>query len=96
MKSPIYYKINSERIEYLGKRYFRWHPFTGEVCQVYFGGGEPRKGRNAMVGIYYISSQTFFSNYLAMSYAVPCTKKEWTNACVKVLSVLLVDKPKSK
>lgn len=88
IKNYLYYKIKEDRIEYLGNRMFRWDQRPNDVTQIYMGGGEPKKGRNASVGIYMISAPTFFSNYLAMGYAIPCTKREYIKAFKQIIKVL--------
>lgn len=86
--NTFYYKIREDRIEYLGKRFFRWSQQPNEITQIYMGGGEPRRGRNATVGIYQISPPTFFSNYVAMGYAIPCTASEWKKSFKQIIKVL--------
>ena len=88
MTNYLFYTIKRERVQYLGMRLFRWNQRSNEVLQIHLGGGEPKRGRNANFGIYMISTPTFFSNYLAMGYAVPCTKTSFKKAFDKVIQVL--------
>jgi hypothetical protein len=80
MKATQFFEIKKERQEYLGVRFFKWTPLNGEIVQVCFGKGEPKRGRSDNFGVYHISQMTFFSNYLAMGYAVPCTKEKFEKA----------------
>ena len=76
MKCNIqYFAIAKERQEYLGVRFFRWDMIANKVTTVVIGPAPcARRGRSDNFGIYHISTATFFANYLAMKYAVPCSK----------------------
>ena len=77
----VYYKMAPERHEWLGVRYFRVAQSSRDsVTQVCVNPGQERRGRGNTFGIYLISRMTFFSNYLAQAYAIPCTKKEYDKA----------------
>jgi hypothetical protein len=92
-KPPVehysYYQITQSRKEYLGVRYFKVRQsFKDSVIQVVVNPGQERKGRGNTFGVYLISRMTFFSNYLAMVYAIPCTKKDYDKAFDTVLKYL--------
>lgn len=87
-KNETYYKIKPTKTEYYGNRFFKMVPNEEYITQVCQATGETKKGRGNMVGIYSIGKVTFFSNYLAMQYAIPCTKKEYKKAFDKVLKIL--------
>jgi len=87
-KNDQYYKMDKKRQEWLGVRYFRFNPNCDKVIQVCVGVGETKRGKSNTFGIYLIERLTFFTNYLAMGYAVPCTKKEYDNYFDKVLKLL--------
>lgn len=88
MKVYNFFKITKERNEWLGKRYFKIDLKSDSVIQVLVTCGEIKKGRGNTFGIYLISRMTFFSNYLAMNYAVPCSQKEYEKNFKEVLSYL--------
>lgn len=88
MKTTLFYQISQTRREYLGIRFFRWNPNSGEVVQVCVTSGEPRRGRANNFGIYHITQVTFFQNYLALQYAIPCKESQFREAFSKVLDVL--------
>lgn len=88
MKAKLFYVIRADRREYLGVRFFQWNPNSGEVIQVCLTQGEPRRGRSNNFGIYQISQLTFFSNYMAMGYAVPCKEHLYREAFKRVLDCL--------
>ena len=87
--SDQYFEISPDHVEYKGKRFFRWRKNHSEILHVYMGGGEPGRGRHNMLGVYMISAPTFFSNYLAMNYVVPCSKAKFVKAYKKVLTIIL-------
>jgi hypothetical protein len=89
MKTYQYYKIDSPRRDYLGKRFFKVDMNAWECIQVCVTTGDTKKGRGHTFGVYLISRLTFFSNYLAMGYAVPCSEKEYTKNLKDVLSMLI-------
>lgn len=85
----LFYVITESRREWLGIRYYKVaQSFSPSVTQVVVNPGQERKGRGHTFGIYLISRMTFFSNYLAMQYAIPCTKREYENAFEQVLKHL--------
>jgi len=84
-----YFKITSERRDYLGERYFKADMSAWDVIQVVKTVGETKKGRGHTFGVYLISRLTFFSNYLAMNYAVPCSEKEYTKHLKEVIALLI-------
>lgn len=85
-----YYKIAPNRREWLGERYFRFDPINDECLQICFGGGSEfrSKGKGHNIGIYFISKLTFFSNYMAMNYAVPISKEKFEKQLVRILQVI--------
>ena len=88
MNTLMFYKISSERQKYLGVRFFKWNPNTKEVIQVCVAAGDLKRGKGSNFGIYTIGQTTFFSNYLAMGYAIPCAFSAYDEAFKKVLSFL--------
>lgn len=74
--------------EWLGHRYFKYSVHSDTVIQVVITPGVEKKGRGHVFGVYVISLQTLFSNYLGMGYAVPTTKKEYSKAFDKVVQIL--------
>lgn len=89
VQTYLYYRIADARNEYLGVRYFKVvQERMDSVIQVVVNPGQERKGRGHTFGVYLISRITFFSNYLSMNYAVPCTKKEYDKSFEAVLKYL--------
>lgn len=84
-----YFRITDDRQKWLGNRYFKVDMAIDHVVQVCVSVGETKKGRGHTFGVYLISRMTFFANYLAMQYAVPCTKTEYNKNFKKVFSHLL-------
>ena len=83
-----YYKTKKERFDYLGNRYFRVD-FDSDVClQVCLSCGDVKKGKANNFGVYLIGKLTFFTNYLAQSYVLPCTKREFDNQFNKMVKML--------
>jgi hypothetical protein len=76
------------RREYLGLRFFKFSIHTDTCIQVVMSPGQERKGRGHVFGVYCISRQTLFSNYLGTGYAIPTTKKEYEKAFDKVVKAL--------
>jgi hypothetical protein len=93
-KNPItkkvfnYYKIAPSRSEWLGKRYFKVDMHTEFVIQVCVTVGATKKGRGHTYGVYLIGRMTFFANYLAMAYAIPCSKAEYNKNFKEVIGYL--------
>lgn len=88
MKNAQYFEINKDRREWLGVRFFKWLPASSEVIQICVAPGDPRRGKSNNFGIYTISQMTFFSNYMAMGYAVPCSERVYQKAFETVLNAL--------
>lgn len=76
------------RREYLGLRFFKWSIHSDTVIQIVKTSGEMKRGRGNLYGVYLISRQTLFSNYVALAYAVPCSKREFQNAFKQVVENL--------
>lgn len=76
------------RQEYLGVRYFRFHPRADHTIQVVIHEGEVKKGRTNAFGVYLISRITFLTNYMAMGYVTPCTKAKYDQAFEKTVNLL--------
>lgn len=74
--------------EWLGLRYFKFSIHSDTVVQVVLHPGQEKKGRGHVFGVYVISRQTLFANYLGMGYAIPTTKKEYSKAFDKVVKIL--------
>lgn len=88
MKDRIYYKIDPKYQHYRGIRLFR-HSADGIVQVVLASGNEPRRGRQSVaLAINLLTPVTFFSNYIAYNYAIPCTEKEYNVAFKKVIKLL--------
>lgn len=89
MYKYMFFKIKKEKQGYKGIRYFRMNHNSDFVLQVVVHPGEERgRGKNATVGVYFITRLTFLSNYFAF-YVDACTKSEFEknfNKTVKVLS----------
>ncbi len=83
-----YFKTKKDRQDYLGNRYFRVCFTSDTVLQILFSTGETKKGKGNNMGIFLIASITFYTNYLGMNYAVPCTKKEFENKRELILKML--------
>lgn len=72
----VYLKVCKDHNEYLGERYFKLDWNSDKVVQVCLSNGrDVRRGRSNTIGVYLISKQTLFSNYMAMKYLEPCTKR---------------------
>lgn len=87
-KNWQYYVIDKARMDYKGARFFRFNMECLDVCQVCLSAGEIRRGRSNNIGITMICRLSFFANYLAMGYAVPCEKKVFDKAfaiCLKLI-----------
>lgn len=83
-----YYKVKSERQDYLGERYFRFDFQDEKAIQVCKSVGDVKKGKSNNFGVYMISKLTFLTNYFAQGYIIPCTKEEyeyWFDHVVKIL-----------
>lgn len=76
------------RREWLGHRYFKYSIHSDTCIQVVVTPGVEKKGRGHVFGVYCISRQTLFANYLGMGYALPVTKKEYDKAFDRVVEVL--------
>jgi len=87
MSPVVFYHISPARREYLGLRLFRWNPNTHEIITVVVNPGEPKRGHSGF-GIYTITQQTFFANYLAMGYAIPCSESTYKKYFSQVLKIL--------
>ena len=83
-----YLVIAENRREWLGYRFFKFSIHTDTCIQVVKSTGMEKKGRGHVFGVYCISRQTLFANYLAMGYAVPATKKQYEAAFDEVVSIL--------
>jgi len=57
---------------------FKPSPFDGWALSLFLVGN----------AVYLIGRMTFLSNYLSYGYAVPCSKKEYTNAFNKIVKLL--------
>jgi hypothetical protein len=86
--NDIYYKVRKERRDYKGDRYFKFNSFSEKVVSVCVNPGEEKKGRTNAFGVYLIHRITFLSNYMAMDYIEPCTKKEYQKNFNKVFEML--------
>lgn len=82
-----YFKIIKERQDYLGVRFFRVQYGAEYVTQICVDCGDVKKGKANTFGVYLITSNTFFSNY-AGRYVEPCSKKEYDNQFIKMVSIL--------
>lgn len=83
-----YYKVNPERKEYLGERFFKHNNVVEKVVQVCLYPGDEKKGKSNTFGIYLIHKMTLYSNYLAPGYLIPCTKREYEKQFKKVIKML--------
>lgn len=83
-----YFKIVKTRHDYLGERYFRYNHLADSVVQVCCFPGDAKKGKSNTFGVYIIHRITFLTNYLAQSYAEPCTKAEYNKQFDKVVKML--------
>ncbi len=88
MKGDQYFKIRKERQDYKGIRYFRFNYDTEKVVQVCSFTGDVKKGKSNTFGVYLIHRLTFFTNYLAINYCEPCTKREFEKAFEKTVKML--------
>lgn len=73
---------------YRGDRYFRMLPSSLKVIQVVLSAGEVKKGRGAMLGIYFIDRQTLAQNYFFHDGIEPCTQTKYNKAFNKALKML--------
>lgn len=83
-----YYKIVPNRIDYKGVRFFKFNYDSIKVIQVCLSSGEGRRGKSNTIGIHCIDRLYFFSNYLAMNYAIQCTRKEYKVNFDKIVKLL--------
>lgn len=83
-----YLEIAEERREWLGHRFFKFSIHTDTVIQVVKTPGQEKRGRGHVFGVYCISRQTLFSNYLGMQYAKPTTKGKYEKAFDEVVKTL--------
>ena len=82
-------RVKKERIEYLGDRYFRFNYDSDKAIQVCISlGKDLRRGKSVALGIYTISKMTLFTNYIAMEYLEPVTKREYKKQFNKVVKIL--------
>lgn len=89
MNRDQYFKIRKEHIQYKGERYFRFNHHSEKTVQVCLFSGEEKKGKSNTFGTYLIHRLTFLSNYLAINYVEPCSKKEYQikfNKAIKMLN----------
>lgn len=85
----LFLKVRKERQGYLGNRYFRFSYDSQTVVQVCLNVGETvKRGKANNVGVYVIHKMTLFSNYLAMDYTEPCSKKEYESKFNEVVKML--------
>lgn len=88
-KMTIYYMVRKEKQEYFGERYFAYSWDADKVIQVCIQRGDTKRGKTNAIGIYMISRITMLSNYQAMNYLMPITKKVYEtkfNTVVEMLS----------
>ena len=83
-----YFKIKKEKQEYHGVRYFKHIDYCDKVVQVCIFNGDVKKGKSNTFGVYLIARLTFLTNYLAMGYAVICTKREYDKNFDKAFKML--------
>jgi hypothetical protein len=84
-----FYKTRKERREYHGERYFQLAFDSETVLQVCVSPStEMRRGRSNNIGVYIISRLTFVSNYFAMDYVEPCTRKVFVSQYNKITEML--------
>ena len=84
-----YFKIVEDRQSYLGDKYFML-PYDGDtVWQICFSPGpDLRRGRTNAIGFYTITRQSLATNYIAMNYVRPISKKEFTAKYSKMMEIL--------
>lgn len=83
-----YFKIIPKHIEYKGMRYFKFSYDNEKCLELCLSCGEVKRGRSNTVGIFFIDRATFFANYLAMNYVMPCTKNDFDKNFNKIVSLL--------
>ena len=84
-----YYKVVEERQSYLGDKYFMLSYDSDTVWQICFiPGPDVRRGRTNAVGFYTITRQSLATNYMAMNYVKPISKKEYMIAYKKMMKIL--------
>lgn len=87
--TTLYFKVKKDKNKYLGNRFFKWTGGEDKIVQVCVIPGEiTKKGRGHTIGAYYISKQTFASNYFVMDYIEPTTKKQFEKEFNKVVEFL--------
>lgn len=88
-KEDQYFAIRAERYDWLGERAFKYNHVEDKVVQVTINPGpEHGRGKKSMIGVYLLGKLTFLSNYLAMNYVEPISKKEYEkkfDAAIKIL-----------
>ena len=89
MNNSVYLKVRKERQDWLGIRYFRLDWSSDKTLQICLSNGaEIKRGRGNNIGVYLISKMTLLSNYMAMDYVQPCTKREFENRFDKIVKLL--------
>lgn len=87
--NDIFLKVRKERQEYLGVRYFKFNYDSQTVIQICVNvGATVKKGKANNVGVYMIHRMTLFSNYMAMDYTEPCSKKEYESKFNEIIKIL--------
>jgi hypothetical protein len=83
-----YFKIVSNKREWLGVRYFRFNMNSDKTIQVCTSVGETKKGKSNTFGVYLISRLTFMTNYYSMGYVEVITKREFDKQFKNVIDML--------
>lgn len=84
-----YYRIKEEHIPYHGDRYFQLNINSFDSTTVVLSCGEIKKGKGNQVGIYTISKQTVFGNYIAMNRCVNISKKAYQKAFETAIKIVI-------
>jgi len=88
-KRITYYKVTPKKEHFCGTRFFKFDLDSESVLQVCFKPSfEIRRGKSNNLGAYVISRMTFLSNWFAMNYVEPITKKEFDEKYNEIFKLL--------
>jgi len=83
-----YFKVAKKHSDYLGVRFFKVNYNSDTVVQVCINNGEPKKGKGNHIGVYLISRESLFANYVAYARVVSCERDEYVSAFKTVIKFM--------